>query len=387
MITREMIRELAEFQSTHADAITFYYQPNTPQDKSHRHETIEIKDIVKDAMRRAERAGKNGSVKGDLERILALSDGLHGNSGRAKAVFACGSQGFWREVDLPPRLGNTRLQMNSKFNVSPLAGLTDALERVCICLVDRSKARFLVLHMDELTEQEGFVDDLPRRGRSDGFAGFDGGHAERRVDNEAMNHFKRVGERLLEKYGNGGCAKLLIGCRDDAWAGIEHHLHPYVKQRLIGHFLVDPATASLDEVRSNADRMLAEHAARLRQTLLSEVLDEARANNNGAIGLKRTLRSLEQGEVQTLLIGEGFSAEGVECTNCGHLDMRMVENCAVCGQKTREVHDFDDLLMARALRLGVELIQIPANAEFQKAGNIGALLRFRAERSVGEKLA
>jgi peptide chain release factor subunit 1 len=178
----------------------------------------------------------------------------------------------------------------------------------------------------------------------------------------------------------------LIGCRDDAWAGIERHLHPYVKQRLIGHFAIDPATASLEEVRFNADRMLDEHAAAQRQKLLNEVLDEARANNNGAIGLKRTLRSLEQGEVQTLLMGDGFSAEGVECTNCGHLDMRMVENCAVCAQKTREVHDFADVLMQRALRLGVEVIRIPANPEFQRAGNIGALLRFRAERSIGVKL-
>lgn len=387
MITREMIRELAEFESAQGDAVTFYYQPVTPQDKSHRHESIEIKDIVKEAMHRAERSGKNGTLKGDLERILALADGLRGNSGKAKAVFACGSRGLWKQVDLPARVGKTRLHMNSKFNVGPLAGLTDALEKVCVCLVDRSKARFFELHMDEITEQEGFVDDLSRRGRSDGFAGFDGGHAERRVDNEAMNHFKRVGERLLEKYGNGSCEKLLIGCRDDVWPGVEHHLHPYVKQRLIGHFLVDPATASLEEVRANADRMLDEHATRQRETLLKEVLDEARANNNGAIGLKRTLRSLEQGEVQALLIGYGFSAEGVECTNCGHLDMRMVEHCAVCGQKTREVHDFVDVLLERALRLGVDVIQIPANPEFQKAGNIGALLRFRAERSIGEKLA
>ena len=120
---------------------------------------------------------------------------------------------------------------------------------------------------------------------------------------------------------------------------------------------------------------------------MHEVLDEARANNNGAVGLKRVLSSLEQGEVQVLLMGEGFSAEGVECTNCGHLDMRMVENCAVCGQKTRDVHDLTDVIMQRAVRLHEDVIRISANPEFQKAGSIGALLRFRAERSVGEKLA
>jgi peptide subunit release factor 1 (eRF1) len=386
MITRDMIRELADFQSPLGDAITFYYQPGTPQDKSHRQEAIEIKDIVKNAMRRVERAGKNGSVKGDLQRILEMSEQLHGNSGRAKAVFACGSQKFWREVDLPACIGTTRLKVNSKFNVSPLANLNDALEKVCVCLVDSERARFLELHMDEMTEQESFVDELPPHGRSNGFAGYDAGHAERKVENEASKHFKKVGDRLISKYGNASWARILIGCRQDAWSSIERQLHPYVKQRLVGHFVIDPASATPNEVRAEVEHLLEEQRSKEREDLLKEVIDEARANNHGAIGLKRTLRALERGEVQILLIGEGLSTDGVECTNCGHLDIRMVEKCAVCGQETREIENFIDTVMGRALRAGVEVIHIPANPEFQKAGNIGALLRFRAERSIGERL-
>jgi hypothetical protein len=65
----------------------------------------------------------------------------------------------------------------------------------------------------------------------------------------------------------------------------------------------------------------------------------------------------------------------------------MVAGCAVCGQKTREVDDISDALVGRAVRAGIEVIHISAHPEFQKSGNIGALLRFRADRSVGEKLA
>jgi peptide subunit release factor 1 (eRF1) len=104
--------------------------------------------------------------------------------------------------------------------------------------------------------------------------------------------------------------------------------------------------------------------------------------------LKRVLRSLEQGEIQSLLIGNDFHAEGVECTNCGHLDIRMVSACALCGQKTHQVDDIRDLLVGRAIRSDIEVLQVPgAHTEFQKAGNIGALLRYRSERSIGEKLA
>ena len=73
--------------------------------------------------------------------------------------------------------------------------------------------------------------------------------------------------------------------------------------------------------------------------------------------------------------------------NCGHIDMRMVDTCAVCGQKTKDIDDISDALIGRALRSGIEIVHVAANPEMQKSGNIGALLRFRAERSVGERLA
>ena len=383
MITRDIIRELADFQSPEGEAITFYFQPNTPQDKSHRQEAILVKDLVKDAMRRAERLGKNGPVRADLTRILELAEHLHGNQGKAKAVFACGSMNVWREFDVPVRkLTDTELQMNSRFHLRPLAEATESLDKTCICLADRSRVRFFELQGGEIKEAEGYIDEF-RGHRSDGFEGFDAGHVDRKKGNDAANHFKRMAERLLDRYGNNRCDHITIGCRDEVWPMIERQLHPYIKQRLVGHFVIDPAIPSVDEVRQHALKLLQEH----REKHHREVLDEARANNNGALGLRRVLRSMEQGEVQSLLLGEGFSAEGVECPNCGHVDMRMVPSCAVCGQKTHDIDDLTDALIGRALRSGIEIVHVKAIPDFQKAGNIGALLRFRAERSIGGRLA
>lgn len=387
MIMRDSLRELADFQSPEGDAVTFYYQPNTPQDKSHRQEAILVKDLVKDAMHRAERSGKNGSVRADLLRILDLSEHLRGNQGKAKAVFACAAKEFWREFDVPARsFSSTNLQMNNRFHLRPLAAMGDSIQKICACLIDRNKARFFELQGEAINEREDLIGELSRP-RTDGFEGYDAGHVERRSDNEANSHFKRVAERLLERYGSDKCDHIVIGCRDEVWPTIEHHLHPYVKQRLAGHFVIDPTTASPDEVRQLTAKVLQHHRQQQRLDVMAEVLDEARANNRGALGLRRVLRSMEQGEVQVLLLGEGLAAEGVECSNCGHIDIRMVHNCAVCGQKTHEIDDLSEALIGRALRAHIEVMYIPAGGEFEKAGNIGALLRFRAERTAGERLA
>jgi peptide subunit release factor 1 (eRF1) len=387
MITRDSIRELADFQTSEGDAITFYYQPGAPQDKSHRQETILVKDLVKDAMHRTERNGKNGPVHGDLTRILELAEKLHGNQGKAKAVFACGAKNIWREFDIPARVfSGTNLRLNNRFHLRPLVGLDESLRKGCVCLVDRNKARFFEMEGENISEQEGLAGELSRP-RTDGFEGYDAGHVERHSDHEANSHFKRVAERLLERYGNDRCESIVIGCRDDVWTPLERLLHPYVKQRLAGHFVIDPTVASPEEVRQQAVKVLREHRERTRDELLAEVMDEARANNRGELGLRRVLRAMEMGEVQALLLGENFAAEGVECGNCGHLDMRMVRSCSVCGQTPHDIDDIGDALIGRALRSHIEVVKIPPGEAFEKAGNIGALLRFRAERSVGERLA
>jgi hypothetical protein len=49
MMTRDEIRELAAFQADEtkgACALSFYLQPDPPQDRSHRREAIVAKDVV-----------------------------------------------------------------------------------------------------------------------------------------------------------------------------------------------------------------------------------------------------------------------------------------------------------------------------------------------------
>jgi peptide subunit release factor 1 (eRF1) len=388
MITRQDIAELARFEAKDGCAISFYYQPPTPQDKSHRGEAIMVKDLVREALRHAERLGKNGATKPDLERIQNMAEHLHGNNGRAKAVFACGSKGIWHEFDIPARLAKTELHVNRRFHLRPLSAIADVLPRVGIALADRTKARILELWMDNINELDKITWELPRRGRSDGFAGFDAGHAERKVGNEAMHNFKELGDRLKEAQEARGWEKVLIGCRDETWHEIEPHLHTYTRNRLIGHFNVDPAAATVEEVRKQAERMVAERRMTRVSDLIREVVGESKRDARGALGLKHVINSLEKGEVQTLLIGRDFRGQVAECKNCGHLDVRMVKNCAVCGGDTIDVEDVSNALLAAAVRNGIEIVHVPVdmNSDFTVKGGIGALLRFRADQNKNEAL-
>jgi len=113
--------------------------------------------------------------------------------------------------------------------------------------------------------------------------------------------------------------------------------------------------------------------------LVSQVLGQARSHGRGVTGLRRVLRSLEMGEVQTLLIGENLQAHAVECAGCGHLDAHIVNFCPICGKATQEIVDVGEAILPWVIRRDIETFYVKDDPEFDKVGNIAALLRFRAE--------
>ena len=381
MMTREDIRELAAFQAdSDSCALSFYFQPRTPQNKSHKEESILAKDLVRQALREAEKQGKNMCARADLDRILEIAGNLHGNQAKAKAVFASSTMKLWREFDLPPQLPGTQLFVNRRFHLKPLAALLGAQPMLCVVLVDRQRGRFFDLRVDELKERGELFRSLPRS-RSDGYGGYNAGHVERRVANEFNQHYKQVADRLKEELERGIWEKLVVGCHDTNWSEFEAHLHPYVRQRLLGHFPADVGSVSADEIREHASRMLREALDLRREKAVREALSQAKGNARGVTGLRRVLRSLELGEVQTLLLGDNYTARAVECPSCGHVDAHMVPFCPVCGKATRELEDVCDAIIPIAIRRDIELFYVRNNSEFDKVGNIAALLRFRADQA------
>jgi peptide subunit release factor 1 (eRF1) len=385
MITREQFRELAQLEDQHSCALSFYFQPTPPRNKAHKEEAILVKDLAREALRSLETKssesrsnGKCESARADLDRIVRLSQDLRGNGSHAKAVFACSAQNFWREYDLPAQLASTQLFIDRHFHLKPLARLLGAFPSLGIVLVDRHRARLFDLRLGELTEREGFFHPLSRRGRSDGFAGYDGGHAERRVADEARQHFKHVAEFLKEAIDKGMFEKWILGCQDTHWPQFEAQLHPYVSQRLLGRFSADVVHVGREEIRSEAERIFTGSQNKRCADALRETIEQARSNGRGVTGLRRVLHALELGEVQTLLLGDNYSSQAVECAGCGHLDAHLVHYCPACGRATRTVVDIAEAILPWVIRRDIELFYVKDDAEFDKVGNIAALLRFRA---------
>lgn len=384
MISREELWRLAQFECRNDGelAVSFYFQPTTPKDKSHREEAILAKDLVRNSLRELAMNGRNKEVLRDLEDILRLTESLRGNGARAKVVFACASRGLWKEYDVPPTTMSTRLFLNRRFHLKPLATVFSEHPLIWIACIDRHSARFYEQQFEEVRDLGLISNSQPRHGRSDGYAGYDGGHAQRHVEDEARRHFRHAAEILKNAAEKNQFQALVIACHDVNWPDLQAQLHPYVRKRLLGRF-VPSGTNGMSEakLKQRAAEVVREALDVHRERLIRDTLDEAKANGRAVTGLRRVLRALEMGEVEKLIMSQDYSARVVECTSCQHLDSHIVPYCPLCGRATRELDDVSESLVPAAVRNRIGLILTPATDDLDRVGNIAAALRFRADRS------
>lgn len=381
----QVLKHLSGVHSDSQSAITFYYFPRTPQNKAHREQAIFLKDLIRDAKKRVESSRHRQALE-DLERLSTICETLAHNGSQGLAIYACKERGIWEEVPLPGASGDSALHVNSRFHLRPLAMASTSSGNALVVLADRTKVRFVRFSDGRLDEFDAINSELPRKARTDGFGGYDAGHKERHVENWEMFHFKEAADKMKQLCEGGSFDNVVLVCRSEVRPEIEPHLHSYVKDRLLGYVDGDPSMLEEGRLRVEVNKVRAELANHEEQGIVRDVLGEVRRNGRGSIGLRDVLGSFERGEVQTLVVGRDFEARAIECTNCGHLDTRNGTTCPLCSQPVREIADIADLLTARAINMdgGVHFVN---DDEFRRAGNIGALLRFRADQNTSAKMA
>ena len=93
-------------------------------------------------------------------------------------------------------------------------------------------------------------------------------------------------------------------------------------------------------------------------------------------GVKNTLKSLNRGEAQTLLVTRHFSKTGRICPKCQFLYIDEVR-CPSCFIKTNPLVDVIDEAIEKAMDKNCQVEHINPPLSLGRYGKIGALLRYK----------
>ena len=364
------------------------YQKLEPGDRAGEKYRIKLKNRLRAAEDRLDVLGYSHAEKaaiqealGKIEDFFRFRSNLMG--ARGLAIFAAPK--LFRVVPLPYVL-RSRVIVDRTPVVGELVALTEEGTRVLAVVADRRSARFFDVGLFGATELDGVAAPEssrggrfhaaqragPRQGGSHVGPGYGEYRFQNRIREEKERHLARVAEHAqgLLRAGFDGFVVGGIGVAADALLA---HLHPSVRDRLVGVLQLAPRKVSAAEIQSRTMELVADHAQRRAEDAAEEF--RARLPERWAIdGVEATLRALARGQVRTLLVDHDARVPGYRCSTSGCLS----ESLALCRGEGEPlpVADVVDDAIEDALRQRAH-VAVVRGAPAKRFDRLAAILRFR----------
>ncbi len=319
------------------------------------------------------------NIPEDEAVIMRYFDHEHDWTGRSVVVFSCAAEGYFRAYPLAVPV-RSRVRINDRPHVKPLADLLDSYGGYGVVLVDKQGARVFFFHLGELREQEGVLGESVRhtkRGGGSSAPGRRGGVAGQTdyVDEITERNMKEVVGFATHFFSDNNLRRLLIGGTDQNAALFKSLLPKAWQSLVVGHFPMSMA-ASHTEVLEKAMLIGKEAEMRREARLVDSVVTETAKGRMGVLGLDDTLEMVRAGRVQSLVIREGYRAPGYVCEGCGNLVTQVLETCPFCGASFKEIPDAVETAVRQVMQQGADVEVLHPEQEFGEGHNIGALLRY-----------
>ena len=299
-------------------------------------------------------------------------------TGRSIAMFSCAVQNYFRAfpIAIPVR---SRVFVGEQPYVKPLADLLDAYGGYGVVLVDKQGARLFQFHLGELKEQEGILGEEVRhtkRGGSSSILGHLGGIGgkARHSDEMVERNLKDSADFSAKFFEENHIRRILIGGTEKNVNQFKSHLPKAWQSLVVGTFPVS-MTARPGEVQKKAIE-IGQQAERRRETRLVEnMITSASKGAGGVLRLEDTLGAVHEGRVQTLVVQDGYRAEGFQCQGCGYLTTQEESDCPFCGNSFAQIRDAVEMVVRKVMQDGGEVEIVYENPELEKIG-IGGVLRY-----------
>jgi peptide chain release factor subunit 1 len=371
LLNEESIRTLASFKPSDRPVVTAYLDVDGKRWPKFADVEARLDRLVREASEAATSNGHGAAVT-DLERIQGhVKGGLDRSRTRGLAIFSCGDD-LWEVHRLPVRVKD-QLVVNQTPHVRQLERIVDNYKGFGFLLADKQRTRMFVFELNELVDKSEVFEALPRH--PDDAGDRDRGH-ERGIleDAAAHQHVKRAAQLAFEVWKQHPFDHLILSAGPEIAHELEADLHSYLKERIRARINIPASSPEAAIVEAVLD--VEEEVERSREAAMVDRLrDLAGGGRGGVVGLDGTLTALSERRVDTLVVSDGFVAEGWRCHGCGILAC-VGRTCPTCGAAMVHVDDIVEEAVEVALLQSCHVEMCVGNADLDVAGRVGALLRF-----------
>lgn len=376
MLTKKDIEFLRQSRSAVYPVISVYLNTDGKFNSKKHVETI-LKEMSRLARHQVESKGKEYRRQA-LAEIQKVEDFIVKNfrefNCRGLALFSCSGEGFWHVVELP-RPPRNRFVLGDAPFIRPLQFQEVEYHRFCTVMVDRNNARIFLIYKGVILEHRQVADEVPAKVRRAGWSGYDEKRTARKLDRKISEHLHHVADTLFELYKRDQFEWLILSGKGEYLKEFEAVLHSYLRERIVAHLDL-PVDTPEHEVLERSIRAEKSLVFKQHCRIVERLQQAVGAGGLAVIGLEETLRHLNAEAVETLIVARDYQQAGATCVKCHYLGI-LEETCPLCASPMMEAPDVITLAIDRALQRNCEVQQVYEGVGMDRAGNIGALLRFR----------
>lgn len=376
--SRDQIETLAKFKSK--DFFTTSFFIDTSKNRLTKKEIqLSVKNLLNNGKIRLEglsfsKSNKESLLK-DLEKIKKFcSSSLPDYSYVGLSIFSCSGENFWQVFNLVKSPRNMIVFDHNPY-VRPLSAILEEYHRICLLTINRKEAKWYDIYMGEIEQIAGLEGDVPSRIKEGGWEGYSSKRIERHMNSKLHDFFKKAAKQTYSILKNHHFEWLFLACRDDYCTELEPIFHPEVKKRIKTRIKAAPGDSPkkiLKEVLELKNQFKKEE----KEGIITLFEEELIKGGLAVSGLKNTLRKLNRGEIQTLLVTRHFSKPGKVCPKCQFLYADEAK-CPTCRIKTQSTIDVIDEAVEAALNSSSLVKHINPPSQLDRYGGIGAFLRYK----------
>ena len=368
MFTERDLRELIEYRPGHP-VLSAYLDVDPAAGTTEAHK-LRLRQMLKDL---------EGCQPADIQAAERYLDYQYDWSGRSLALFSCQPERFLRAYPFAVPVRSRARCMDRPY-VKPLADILDRYGGYGVALVDQQGARLFSFHLGELREQEGTVGEAVRktkRGGGSSAPGRRGGAVERVPDAEevADRNRKDAAKFAAGFFQDNLVRRVLIGGTEENVSRFRGMLPKKWQSLVEGTFAMD-MTAGHAQVLDRATQVVAGRERERQARMVTSLITAAAKGREGVVGLDDTLSAVHEGRVHTLVLNDGYRAPGYRCTGCLFVTAESLTACPFCGHGFEKIEDAAELAVRKVMVDGGEVEVVHGSPELQRAGEIGALLRY-----------
>ncbi len=365
MFTEKNLRELVEYQAQQS-MLTIYLNtdPTMGNADSYR---LRLRNLLKTV-----------ELEVDVQQVEAYFDTEYDWSGRSVAIFSDQKNDFFRTYPIAVPVPDL-VHIGMRPNVRPLAGLMDSYGGYGVVLLDKQGARLFHFHLGQLVEQEGVLGDPVKQVKKGGSGktGMRGGVASqtRAVEEVVERNMRDLVDYSIRFFEEKHVRRIVLGGTEDNISLFKSYLPKMWLSLVVGTF---PASMTLShqEIQNKALE-IGNKAEKEREIhLMDKLITLASKQANGVLGLEPTLKTINDGRVQTLVIKQGYQVSGFRCPQCNSLTSISEIVCKKCNSETVQIADVIATAVSFTIQNGGDVDVITGSDAFENAGNIGAFLRY-----------